>query len=236
MKLIVLAHPDDEIFVLPFIVDDESKIIVFLTNGVSRFQSQKKLKCRSLEANRVFFDTLRKFNCDVLWWGNDKICFEGELHLNMNEQFFISFYREISKYGHEISEVVTTTYEGAHQDHDSAAYISRKIANRFNLVTTEVSTYPQKFRFLYSFTVLHPKFKDRQIDFDRLVVLRLAIRLMFSYRSQLTTWLGLGPFILFRYAFKPYFTACVKQIEWLNSCFYETRSRASQSEVLKYLQ
>ena len=53
MRLILLAHQDDEIFMLPFIDDSTPKIIIYLTSGVSRDASQAEIEIRHLESQKI---------------------------------------------------------------------------------------------------------------------------------------------------------------------------------------
>ena len=72
MRLILLAHQDDEIFMLPFIDDSTSKTIIYLTSGVSRYASQEEIKIRHKESQNILKKYLSPRNCTVVWWGNKK--------------------------------------------------------------------------------------------------------------------------------------------------------------------
>ena len=101
--------------------------------------------------------------------------------------------------------------------------------------TIEVSTYPQWFSRVYSFKVLSPRYPSKSFNFDRLRTLRLAFRLMASYKSQRATWIGLGPATLVIYALGKYRASTPQPVRLVTPCFYEFRGRAFQSEVLKHL-
>ena len=50
MKIFLLAHQDDEVFLLPHIMNSEQKLFIYLTNGVSEGASISQLNRRILEA------------------------------------------------------------------------------------------------------------------------------------------------------------------------------------------
>ena len=235
MKVFILAHQDDEVFLLPYILSPEKKLFIYLTNGVSAESSLFKLESRTAEATYVFEKNLAKLNSEVNWWGLENSVPEGELHRFVSIGNLASIEEVIKNQGERVTQILTTTFEGAHQDHDAAAVISRKLAVVFLASTIEVSTYPQWFSKVYSFKVLSPRYPSKSFNFDRLRTLRLAFRLMASYKSQRATWIGLGPATLVVYALRKYRASTPQPVRLVTPCFYEFRGRALQSEVLKHL-
>jgi hypothetical protein len=236
VKLFLLAHQDDEVFLLPFIADSEKKLFIYLTNGSSNSSSVFHQQKRTNEAHETFKEILMPLNANVIWWGNQNGVSEGELHKFANSNTIRSLIESISHHGTKVSKIYTTTFEGAHQDHDSAAVIARIIRKSLGADVIEVSTYPQKFKAVYSFSVMSPKYKSINFDFDRLKILRLAARLILSYRTQWKTWLGLTPAIVFSYLFTPFYVAEPQVVQVLDKCFYHFRSRAKQEEVILFLE
>jgi hypothetical protein len=236
MRIIFLAHQDDELFMLPFIDDNYPKIIIYLTSGVTRHASLAKSNNRHKESQKVFEKYLRPRNCTVIWWGNQKSHPEGELHRFSSPDEINELSSCINSYHTKVNEIVTTTFEGAHQDHDSAAFIAREIGKKMNLIPIEVTTYPQKFKNFYSYQVLTPRFpKTDKILYNRKSVSLLALKLIMSYKSQRLTWLGLGIQTVLKYAFISFKTSQSLPITFQSPCFYEFRGRASQKTVLSYL-
>ena len=131
--------------------------------------------------------------------------------------------------------LVTTTFEGAHQDHDASAVISRELGKFLRVEVIEVSTYPQWFSKFYSFKVMKPQQLDKSIEFSRTKVLSLTLKLIKGYRTQRLTWLGLATATIAAYAFRTYHSALPMPVSHLNRCFYETRGRSQQSVVLEHL-
>jgi hypothetical protein len=236
VRLILLAHQDDEIFMLPFIDDSTSKTIIYLTSGVSRNASQAEIEIRYKESQNIFEKYLRPRNCTVVWWGNKNSHPEGELHKFSGSDEIKPLLSYINTHHMNVTEIVTTAFEGAHQDHDSAACISRKLGEKLNLVPIEVATYPQKFNNLYSYQVLTPKFPKNIINlYSRKSVTFLALQLIIAYKSQRLTWLGLGMQTIFNYAFKSFKVSQSLPITFQSPCFYEYRGRANQKIILSYL-
>ena len=80
MKIFLLAHQDDEVFLLPHIMNSEQKLFIYLTNGVSEGASISQLNRRILEAEDIFQKYLAGFNAQAIWWGFENGVPEGVLH------------------------------------------------------------------------------------------------------------------------------------------------------------
>lgn len=235
MKVFLLAHQDDEVFLLPHIMNSDQKLFIYLTNGVTEGSSKRQLDRRTSEAEDLFQKYLAGFNAQVIWWGLENRVPEGVLHKFVSGENLTNIEQTIRGQGEKVTQVITTAFEGAHQDHDTAAVISRKIAKLLKVSCVEMSTYPQWFSKFYSFKVLNPRFAEARFDFARGRTLALALKLMASYKTQRSTWLGLGLGTLSAYVFRRYRSSEPAQIAELHPCFYEFRGRALQGEVIKYL-
>ena len=233
--MFLLAHQDDEVFLLPHIMDSKQKLFIYLTSGVSEGSSELKLEKRTAEAKAVFQKHLACFNAQVIWWGLENSVPEGQLHKFVSEKYLSAIEEVIRNQGTQITQIVTTTFEGAHQDHDSAAAVSRTLAKAFQVNCIEMSTYPQWFSKFYSFKVLNPHATEEGFPLVRLRTLVLALKLMASYKTQRNTWLGLGPATLAAFTFRKYKSSKPVPVAETHSCFYEFRGRANQGEVLRYL-
>lgn len=235
MKVFLLAHQDDEVFLLPHIINSEQKLFIYLTNGVSEGSSKRQLDKRTSEAEDVFQKYLAGFNAQVIWWGYENCVPEGVLHRFVSKKNLANIERMIRSQGEKVTQIITTTFEGAHQDHDAAAVISRKLAKTLMVNCVEMPTYPQWFSKIYSFKVLNARFAEVRFDFARRRTLVLALKLMASYKTQRNTWLGLGLGTVSAYAFRRYRSSEPAQIAELQPCFYEFRGRALQSDVIQCL-
>ena len=235
MKVFLLAHQDDEVFLLPHIMDSEQKLFIYLTSGVSEGSSSLKLEKRTREAKAIFQKYLAGFNSEVIWWGLENSVPEGQLHKFVSEENLSAIEKAIRNKGTKITQILTTTFEGAHQDHDSAAVVSRKLAKTLQVDCIEMSSYPQWFSKFYSFKVLNPLSADEEFEFARIRTLVLALKIMAGYKTQRNTWLGLGPATLGAFAFRKYRSSKPAPIAEVHPCFYEFRGRAQQSEVIQCL-
>jgi LmbE family N-acetylglucosaminyl deacetylase len=235
LKVFLLAHQDDEIFFLPHIINSEKKLFIYLTNGVSVDSSITKLNRRTSEAKFVFRKYLETLNSRAVWCGLENSIAEGALHEHANSGLIDKLIEVLNGQDSQISAFFTTAFEGAHQDHDSAAVITRKLGEIFQVGIIEMSTYPQWFSSLYSFKVLRPRVSVESFRFKRIQAVVMAARMMASYKTQIHTWLGLGPATLSAFAFRAYESSSPGPIEIIEPCFYQFRGRAIQSEVLECL-
>ena len=235
MKIFVFAHQDDEIFALPYIMNSEKKLFIYLTNGVSVNASEKELRIRSLEAKEVFESYLTGLNSKVIWWGLEHSIPEGDLYKFVNQESILQIAKLIREQDATILQLVTTTFEGAHQDHDASAVVSRELGKLLGVKVSEVSTYPQWFSKFYSFKVMKPHQPNESIEFSRSKRLLLALNLIRGYRTQRLTWLGLAVALFITYAFRTYYSALPMQVSHISRCFYETRGRSQQRDVLRCL-
>lgn len=235
MKVFIFAHQDDEIFALPYVFNLEEKLFFYLTNGVSANADGKALRSRSLEAKEVFERHLSGLNAEVNWWGQEHSIPEGELHKFVSRESILQVARIIRERSAKNVQLVTTTFEGAHQDHDASAIFSRELGKVLGVEVIEVATYRQWLPQIYSFRVMKPRQRNQKIDFPRGKVLALAIKLIWGYRTQRITWLGLAMATITTYAFRTYYSARPVQASRIKRCFYETRGRSQQTEVLDHL-
>lgn len=235
MKVFILAHQDDEIFALPYILNSDKKLFIYLTNGVSVNAGDRELRLRSLEAKEVFEKHLVRLNSVVIWWGLEHSIPEGELYKFVNQECILQIAKVIGEQDLKSLQLVTTTFEGAHQDHDASAVISRELGKFLRVEVIEVSTYPQWFSKFYSFKVMKPQQLDKNMKFSRSKVLSLTLKLIKGYKTQRLTWSGLATATIAAYAFRTYHSAIPMPVSHLNRCFYETRGRSQQGEVLKHL-
>jgi LmbE family N-acetylglucosaminyl deacetylase len=236
IQIILLAHADDEVFFAPFFANSAENYLVYLTNGVSHLEENTLTLQRRMNETRLAFEkNLKKYNTELVHLGNLLKIPEGQLHLaNLNEcvELIVEFIH--SRNSTDI-QLLTTTFEGAHQDHDSAAIISRRISKICTLPIKEISTYRQRLKNCYSFTVMNPTSRREKIVFNRWAVTILSIKIMFSYKTQWKTWTGLSLGVILRYLRGHYFVAEQIKIGTHDKCFYSYRKRASQAEVIAHL-
>jgi LmbE family N-acetylglucosaminyl deacetylase len=230
-RLFLLSHCDDEIFLLPFLLDSraESTVFFFSTTQVSNGPESIR-KIEALEANR-FFNHFQKLETVFL----EPEVRDGKIYEDFASDNFRSLVEIIDRT--KPDEVVTLAYEGGHQDHDAVEAISKLLCETkgLQLITCpayRASTFSKKF-----FRVMKSELREERIKVKRLLSVWVALRVMFIYKSQIKTWFGLAPFILKNYAFSAFWIMRVTSFsepKELDRCFYEFRDRATQSEVIEH--
>ena len=108
MKVFILAHQDDEVFLLPHILNSEKKLFIFLTNGVSEGSKEFKLEKRTVEARYVFGKYLSNLNSVANWWGLENSVPEGKLHKFVSVENLASIEEVIKNQGVRVTQILTT--------------------------------------------------------------------------------------------------------------------------------
>ena len=235
-RVFIFAHCDDEIFCLPFFTDKNSvSTIIFLTTSNERENQNLFKQTRYLEALKAN-KLLNRFNSVETIFFDEKIA-DGAIH----KEFSAEMYTKLTGLILSASpnELITLCFEGGHQDHDTVELISSMISSKYGLNSLSCSSYRSSKYSSRAFSVMNPITPDRKIEFNRFLVLTLAIRLMLIYRSQARTWLGLAPLILFRYTFGTFKVNKKRSsldLESFPNCFYQNRKRSIQNEVLMKLE
>jgi LmbE family N-acetylglucosaminyl deacetylase len=225
-RLFILAHPDDEIMALPIILDrNYINFFIYLTldSKDSRYGEAKRA---------VQFLNKNRFNSELI--DNFSPSLDGFTYMNLSR----TSVDRISKSTEFIQpdEIVSTHYEGGHQDHDTAFIISFIIAKNANLPFLSFSTYRKSKNFLPFFNTMTSLENSHQAKFHALKTVYVALRMMLIYKSQWKTWIGLGPFVLLKYAKgtsdSQKYTSSLKDITF-DKALYESRNRAELKAVAK---
>jgi LmbE family N-acetylglucosaminyl deacetylase len=229
----VFAHCDDEIFCLPLLLEkDTENTLIFLTScAKSDINSQKK-DVRGQEALRASNSLKRISNTRTLFY--NKNIYDGSVHKDFSQVNFKELTRLVLD--EKPDELVTLSYEGGHQDHDSVHVICKLISENHDIRMRCFSGYRALELMPRFFSVLKPVSTTERVAFKRLLVVGTAIRLMVIYTSQFKTWIGLAPFLLVKYSLFPFWESKNQALNGLNKnkkCFYESRGRAKQCQVLE---
>ncbi len=203
--LVILAHQDDEFGIFNRIssFNDKKNIYIFyMTSGVKRILKPNKKNYRDLESIEVL-KRLGVLEKNIFFIGRKLLIKPNQLYLKLNNA-----YRELSRIVNSLKGkkiIYTHSLEGGHEDHDACYYLSKKIFNKIKLIYSayQFPLYHGKNLPFIFFRVLHSipengkvfykdiKFKDR---------LRF-IYFLFFYKSQIKVWIGLYPFVIFKYFF-----------------------------------
>jgi len=229
----VFAHCDDEIFCLPLLLEENSdNTLIFLTTYTKHHLNSPKQDVREYEALRATKSLKKVASIKTLFY-NKNIC-DGTVH----DDFSAADFKDLTGIilDEKPDELVTLSYEGGHQDHDSVHVICRIISENHRIHLRCFSGYRSLHSMPKFFSVLKPISPTGRIPFDRFLVVSTVLRLMMIYKSQLKTWVGLAPALLFKYSFFPFWESrCANSFgfEDIRNCFYENRGRAKQLEVLE---
>lgn len=191
----ILPHYDDEIFVIPKIRSDlknkHSLKFFFLMNSSLRLRESVKFLGYLGVSKDHIFSIGEKLGTE-----------DGSvyLHLEIIFQELCNYLKSIDP----IDEFVCTAYEGGHQDHDAASILTRTLAKKFNSKILEFylyNGYGTKGKF---YRVAHPinlilahKISYTLMDYFALTYVSLV------YKTQLSSMLGLLPFLFLRSLFGP---------------------------------
>ena len=199
-RLWLLAHQDDEILGLHLVSTQASNYVVYLTDG-ERLGSKYKSVTRIEEARSSWNHIDR--NAELIFFGTYNSLRDGLLE----SQIKYSHLRNLISIceDRKIEEIVTLQFEGGHHDHDITSLIAEELSKRLNLSLIAFPGYRtlhQKFPFyVVMFSTKKINGKNIYSVFKRIRFAKLALTLMMNYKSQTITWMGLGPFVVFRYLF-----------------------------------
>jgi hypothetical protein len=231
-RVFLMSHCDDEIFLLPFLLDPQAQsTLVFFTTRQDIYKEPDVRKSEAVLANR-FLNRFQKVNTVFL---SPEIQ-DGLIHKEFKNKNF-EFLESIILNEHP-DEIITLAFEGGHQDHDAVEVIARILSDKHRIDMVCCPAYRSAKLSRKLFAVMKSDLDSQHIETRRFLTLFVAFIVMFIYKSQLKTWVGLAPFIFFKYAFYPFSSTRVKpnlEVVHLDRCFYEMRNRAAQSEVASNL-
>jgi hypothetical protein len=190
--LVLLAHHDDEIFILPYLLNSEISHPLFVFVSTTNQEVRRKESVKCLTCLGYSEDSITSiFEGDE---GED-----GKLILLMGDVY--KRLREIvSK--RKVDTIITHMYEGGHPDHDSLAIISRKLFLQGHV--PRVLNFP-----CYNsgglvdpfFKVMSPPVDNIETEIKYKSRLLISLKVLVSvrfYASQWRSFLGLLPGLLFK--------------------------------------
>lgn len=197
-RLWLLAHQDDEVLALHLHSNSVSNFVVYLTDGVrtgATFESGVRVQ----EAQNAWSRIDR--NAELIFFGTQHSLGDGELqnqlnHSHLHELISICQVRKIN-------EIVTPQLEGGHQDHDITSMLAEELSRRLSLRLIVFPGYRALHKRFPVYAVMSSWIKlESRKSLPVATRIRLAnqsLILMKRYGSQLTTWIGLGPFVILKY-------------------------------------
>ena len=203
--IIVLAHQDDEFCIFNKISRFKNRkniFIFYLTSGLNYNLNKFSKNLRDNESLKVLkrFGILEK---NVFFIGRKHSINNNCLYLHLDTAF-----KELVDAIQTIpgqKTAYTHALEGGHEDHDACHYLVKAINIKYNLFekSFQFPAYHGKnlpyilFKVFSPISENGPVFKENIKFNDRFKF----IRSLFFYKSQIKIWVGLYPFIIFKFLF-----------------------------------
>ena len=232
----LLPHCDDEIFSLPLIDYFKNNLQVFitLTNGLD-----KEGKGINVNRHNEFAKSMKVLSkigvqAEFFAFGEEHFLRDGHLHSDLTLEKLALLTKKLREINPSL--IVAPALEGGHQDHDSAAVIGQNIARRIGSEVIFFSTYRSAHKYLPLFSVMAPIVIGQRFRYQRLFISQVAMKMIFTYKSQFRTFSGLGMPILCKYIFGQWHTASEIDLEHPFVSLYQLRGRANSEVVNQHLQ
>ena len=230
-SLIILAHQDDEMFALSQIEYIGVTTAIYLTDGVrsSANYNSSVREIESVQAWQIINKGATVINFGIYNDVSDGLLFKKFDRTHFNKLSLIL--KDI-----KFNQIITTAPESGHQDHDIAFAVSFMLAKKFNVPLCIFPTYSARKPGSRLFYVADYKFLDRlNLNFiilpRNLKKLLLLLKLFQNYRSQLGTWIGLGPGLIIKYLRPQRLYLAPTNLSNASPKLYENRNRANSVEV-----
>lgn len=233
--IFLLAHGDDEVMGLHLLGEFEivNYLVIYLTNShpeMAKFSQDKRSGEIKLSSNLLNFEYVE--------FGITHDVIDGRLCQDFNPDMFNSLMSFVKSYNPDI--LVTTSYQGGHQDHDGAFIISSKIASKLNLDLVSFPTYRLSKSMSYLFSVMSYDGREEFVSIkprilERFYNAKMAWKIIKIYKTQAKTFLFLGVQILLRYSCRNNQFKVNEKLELCDiSPLYEIRGKANLNDVLKF--
>ena len=199
--LVLLPHNDDEFFLAPLLEEwknsNDTVFIAYLSygsiygvsNGVRKKESEKFLSKYSIRAENIIYPS-EQLNV-----------FDGHVidELNSLYIFLIEKYKKI-----KLDKMIIPAWEGGHHDHDSVHVLGVAVALKCRIHDIyEFSIYNRWKTIgpLFNVMKIIKRNKIWEVKIKKIQALKYIYRI-FIFRSQLKTFLGLFPGIVYAYLIK----------------------------------
>ena len=232
--VILIPHPDDEIFVLPILEQFSNELIYFICLTDGQYASDNELGVRrgiEFEKSISYLNRVG-FRSEMLVFSHAKKIRDGFMHEDFSKEMLIQLLGLVNSINPAF--IVAPAFEGGHQDHDSVSLLSDFLASRIEADLIHFSTYRSTSNFLPTFTVMNPAERGQLLVLRRFRTFFIALRLIINYRSQVRTFIFLGFPILRRYLSKTWYTARNVIGLPIDSFLYERRSMAFSKDVMNF--
>jgi hypothetical protein len=188
----ILSHPDDEIFGIHIWKSKYKRSDFLYLTGKSTKRELELANCfRSMQSKgiKVKFGFLSITLSD------------GNISSRLDTSILEELLEHISCV--KPNRILTLKFEQGHQDHDATYFLCLAASKVSGIDLYTVPSYrPSSF---YPYSVMHDTFRNNdQLSLALLKRISLAftaVRIAICHKSQFVTWIGLLPFIVFKYVF-----------------------------------
>jgi hypothetical protein len=194
--LLLLAHPDDELFLLPILICESDLTVLYLTNTI-RFQN-------SIEFLTTKFPKVHFLQMDNLLFNDGTISEEFD---DMSLKLLWNFLNNGS-----FCRLISPNFENSHQDHDAVAAICEKIQKESNLEIFFANLYAFRENRKWLVRVRENPNSDGGKPLlywsaGRGELIWSFLEGIVNYRREWRVWFHLGPLLLWSYLFHPRLSA-----------------------------
>ena len=215
-SIFIFSHQDDEFGVFELIRNaikqSHNVIIYYMTNGkINKSIPKNILYHRDLESLKV----LKKIGVkekNIFFFGRVNNIETCCLYKKLEYAYKILSQKIIKTPGKKI--IYTHALEGGNEDHDACYAIVKKLINNFKDIqfAFQFPLYNSNTSFFYYQVQKIIISNGKLIKIKTKFLNRLRyIGYLFYYKSQLRTWVGLYPFIVFNLLFRDYY--CLQKID-----------------------
>ena len=189
---LLLAHPDDELFLLPILICESDLTILYLTNPI-RFQNS--IEFLTIQFPKVIFLQI-----------NDLLFSDGAISQEFEEESLQLIVNFLNK--GNFDRLIGHNFENSHQDHDAVAAICERIQKEVNLETlfTNLYTFRQNSKWLVGVRENPNSEGSKSVLYwsaGRGELIWLSLKGFINYRREWRVWFHLGPLLLWSYLFHP---------------------------------
>lgn len=214
----LLAHPDDEIFGIPFWHDVRNETIFYY------FVTKPEIRVKESQA---LIGYLREKNLRIQAHFATDDFVDGKLSQCLSEQALKSILSKVELFNPD--RLIVLAAEGGHQDHDFVNCLAVLISNHLKIPLIQLFSYSKALT-RPGFRIMNGRKGDSSLMRNKFIFAWMAFKLSFIYSSQWKTWIGLLPGILIKYTRRNFYyisphnsTAAIENLPPL----YETRKRSN---------
>lgn len=230
-RIFILAHPDDEVFCLPYLFQEKYRnYFVYLTSGKLPNQSTRTSEIRQVELGKSLELLGTQTYVEQIFLKN--VTQDSILHEEVNSDLLLEVFTCIES--KNISECCTMKFEGGHQDHDITNVVARLLSAKKDIIFREFAMYSASNRKIFNFKINTKASSGTKLKFQRMRVVYFALITMRIYKSQWRTWIGLAVPLVCSYSFGTWregFANPNTAITFPNVALYENRRKATVQEV-----